>query len=1269
MRTNYQNIKFFNKEGYEIPLAKASNIVVKIYSNEINSERYATIMNGVYMEEVDEEGNYILNNFKILDVGSSFDSENISIDNTIIDLYIDGVLVDSSLYSVKDNLLDFEIESFMTIKTTTMGNNDEEYKKYGISGVNNFSLIIKKDDNIDLIFPSYVFTGNIEMETVSTGLHSTESIYFGIVGDEGKLLSVEEDNYDILFLTDVKDDDIQFFTFDDVTEEIYKSHSAYVNLSSTNSIDIEDIEGFNNAINIQKYIHTPQCVNFCCMSEKEGVHQQTIYVMLVDRQDRNKQYKIGEFEVSINIEGEDERFRALFANFGIPDPITYPNLFKSVDVKEDKVDWEIVNRKSKELFLSYDEIFPYVGTYKALINAIKFLGYDDVYFREWYKDIKDNTLISKRININDNFNDYKLDLSFEDILEDRLTRKKLNKLSLIYQLNKESGKYDKDNTPIIVNSYDYNVDEIVLKLNSLKEWLEKHILSLNCRIVDITGEGIVYEKVPFKIYGTNMQNFEYEECIDFTPLVKDKIVELDSNSNAKIDVIFKNNSKNSYLQVEDMDGRIGDYDNNSTISYPHINDMVVKAFVECENAKIHSQNSYLFINEGEIFLEKGKDTFIFDKAPIIYIEKGYIKNIVCNNSEDFTLYEWWDKKDYIIDELIDDAYGFSHYIKEVDRDVIYKSNDYICLLPNENSSLRYSVESLKKNNSYYNALEAPVFILNNYSIVRYGIENNALKMDLNGEYIVDIIDGKIVLNENNDKTTYININYDEDSKEQSVKVNYQYEGHRDEENTNEDAFYINVNNAGHYDIVAYAINDSGNFFGKKIEGGCDVLTSKKDLKIITRGEVIENDKDFYIEKSKGEKAYNIPRINYLPTFKPNYIIHSVTKDSSGNYIYPNISYAYDTPKQGDYLQFMNICDKVYCDGTNLIKLFKETNNNLKSGNLHIVEYDESILNGKYEYEDSTSIRKGLKNKYLYVFPVDSVKIDNIVINEELNETVITISNKSSKSRTKSNNTNAIYKENDIIRMNYYVTHSIVILNNVIYYMDENDGQLYPVLDLNGNYINYNSTMLLSDVVSDGEILQETFGGSSSFRIKSIEDNVITLYGIFNYRELLEDNLLSSLNISRSNQAYVNYILKCVDCNEYVSEDGKNMSRLSVEENIFDYFIDDTYTFIPLSFDKNNAFNYWDSTGRYTYVHKNTPLTLSKEDRIIVYHEEDVKNTIYWRLYRRSIDTETRELLFEVVNDNLPLNISDEGIYDIEMDVFDIYGNKSHNCYNAILKVK
>ena len=32
IKNGSQDLRFFNKEGYEIPLAKASNIVIKIYS-------------------------------------------------------------------------------------------------------------------------------------------------------------------------------------------------------------------------------------------------------------------------------------------------------------------------------------------------------------------------------------------------------------------------------------------------------------------------------------------------------------------------------------------------------------------------------------------------------------------------------------------------------------------------------------------------------------------------------------------------------------------------------------------------------------------------------------------------------------------------------------------------------------------------------------------------------------------------------------------------------------------------------------------------------------------------------------------------------------------------------------------------------------------------------------------------------------------------------------------------------------------------------------
>ena len=102
-----------------------------------------------------------------------------------------------------------------------------------------------------------------------------------------------------------------------------------------------------------------------------------------------EKYLIGLFTFLTEVEGEDERYRALLGNLGIPDPIKYPNIFRSQDPQEQGIDWTLINNKSKELMISYDNIFPYVGTYKALLGAVKFLGYQDLIFKEWYK-IKDS---------------------------------------------------------------------------------------------------------------------------------------------------------------------------------------------------------------------------------------------------------------------------------------------------------------------------------------------------------------------------------------------------------------------------------------------------------------------------------------------------------------------------------------------------------------------------------------------------------------------------------------------------------------------------------------------------------------------------------------------------------------------------------------------------------------------------------------------------------------------------------------------------------------
>jgi hypothetical protein len=75
-------------------------------------------------------------------------------------------------------------------------------------------------------------------------------------------------------------------------------------------------------------------------------------------------------------------------------------------------------------------------------------------------------------------------------------------LSLVYCITRETGEIDEWGNPETENCYEYNLNEILVKLFALKQWLEKNIIGVNARIVDLTGEGIYFERFQNFLYGT-----------------------------------------------------------------------------------------------------------------------------------------------------------------------------------------------------------------------------------------------------------------------------------------------------------------------------------------------------------------------------------------------------------------------------------------------------------------------------------------------------------------------------------------------------------------------------------------------------------------------------------------------------------------------------------------------------------------------------------------------------------------------------------------------
>jgi hypothetical protein len=72
-----------------------------------------------------------------------------------------------------------------------------------------------------------------------------------------------------------------------------------------------------------------------------------------------------------------------------PDDFLY---LKKYDILEGGVDWLFLNKKAKEMLMMKHLIYPYIGSYKSIINAINFFGYNDLQLNEYYKDVNINSV-------------------------------------------------------------------------------------------------------------------------------------------------------------------------------------------------------------------------------------------------------------------------------------------------------------------------------------------------------------------------------------------------------------------------------------------------------------------------------------------------------------------------------------------------------------------------------------------------------------------------------------------------------------------------------------------------------------------------------------------------------------------------------------------------------------------------------------------------------------------------------------------------------------
>jgi hypothetical protein len=194
--------------------------------------------------------------------------------------------------------------------------------------------------------------------------------------------------------------------------------------------------------------------------------------------------EIGRFLCYAQTEDEDERFKIELGNIGRlinPDEVF---IFKEYDILEGGIDWSILNRKRKEMLMMKHLIYPYIGSYKALINAINYFGYNDLVLNEYFRDTdttSPNFDKNFKVRIPDIFDNTVEGWTENEFIKNNFPNERYeptNTFNLSYFITDEYGN----------NVINYSLDEILIKLQGLKYWLERNVIPLTHKISDITGQ-------------------------------------------------------------------------------------------------------------------------------------------------------------------------------------------------------------------------------------------------------------------------------------------------------------------------------------------------------------------------------------------------------------------------------------------------------------------------------------------------------------------------------------------------------------------------------------------------------------------------------------------------------------------------------------------------------------------------------------------------------------------------------------------------------------
>lgn len=1113
-------------------------------------------------------------------------------------------------------------------------------------GINSVQII----NNRSFLYPSVAYVGALFLEPISVGLVETEHLLFLQDSSFGLISPYDNINSTLIFQMVGDENQIQLFTVNDDSQEVIWTDQI-----------IMDISTYKIGQGIQ--------INIGFSSNDEGVYERRL---IIYHKVGVNTYPLIEFVVNAQSIGEDQRFDSLLDNFGLYKPKTIPTLFKEADINESKPDWELLNYKAKHLILEHQKILPYIGTYKGLINAIKWLGYEDIQVKEWFRDVKSNKLLSLYVPYE--ASDRKKTIKYFSP-EERQNLKKLNQLSLVYCITKETGEIDDFGTPITENCYEYNLDEVYVKLYALKKWLEKNIIGVNTRIHDLTGEGIYFERYGNYIYGTQNigTNAIYKQSL--TPIALSKSSQLISGDSSVM-LSLKEFDK---LTAEDLNCRFIDlarygwdpsngffsadgyfdlsYQDPSTVFfgasalYPFqdLYDIQWKLQVSKQYGVITKDfiDNPLFIYNNDIIFYNVFDTSarFFDVSANVdvTISSGFLRDPsidVWEDSISYTIYPETSNGVYTGKSIIESSMGYKQYAW----------GDF---------SLQNSIDlNPKLIYTYDNLYKVPLLIIEGYKWT----DASGISHVLPKNYTLEILTGTISMENNelgidNDIVNvknYVNfVNSASTNFNQTINLNVEYTSSRmpiyNYDPSDASTLYYNpntqlnlvddnstykfkVNHIGDYNIEVYGWNGQNNVFYNFDRSGYNVWQKYPNIYSFVDTSCLNN-----ICSSIFLSINDISTLlfsNKYPIFDKDMPIQglSLQKDINDNYYInvPEISYFQPTPEKNSICKFYNLTEQITNIDGNKITI----NTNYQFFNINdsvnLVQFDK----GKKSFirEISANIIGSLEPVYW---------IDNIPYQFSIDSST------------------EWYILNNTIRP---VNNAINNVNNTL------------ICDISTGDDNkhYRDSQLIALLITD---LSTNYQWGAAYRV--IDSSVSNNYGI---THVLDGNLPDfvvndpSKYSLQAKYAFSTYSSFQIDVSEAYYQDGNFKIYLN-DIYYHQYYLDNTFTFLNTLFDHENVLTQWyDASDNISinipYYGFNNALTLDISTFVIL---KSIYESSTYMLNQKNIweikNRDTNEILMKVNNFIVPYIYDESALYDITLQSYDSYGNLSEQTIEGLITIK